>query len=348
MAMTRRGRWALGAGVGAVVLATGVVVGVQAGGGSEEGPGCAVSAKLVPECGRWWGVAPGVFTSKSTERALTDFEDKTRRPADVLHMYHRDGEVFPTDRQIAMAREGGRRRLLFLNWKPEMGRTWAQVAAGDPAVDEHIDDIARRIRDVHPQRFFLAVHHEPEEEVRPQPGSGFTARDYRDMVRHVIKRLRAGGADNVVTVMAYMGVPNWGSKPWFNDLYPGDDVIDWVAADLYADKWVSDFATLVNKRRPDYPSWPGFYTWASARFPKKPLMLAEWGTVNRKNDPDFSRRFFASVPRQLPQYPRLKGLLYFESPKTPVGDTRWNATGASAQAFRQIAKMPEFNRLTPP
>lgn len=345
--MTRLGRWALGAGAGVVVLAAGIGIGVSVAGDSDDAP-CAVSDRLVPECGRWWGVAPGVFTQKSTKRALADFESRTRRPADAVHLYHRDGQVFPTDREIELARGGGRNRLLFLNWKPEMGRTWAQVAAGDPVVDAHIDEVARRIRDVYPHRFFLAVHHEPEDEVVETPGSGYTAADYRAMVRYVIKRLRDRGAHNAVTVMAYMGVPNWGSKPWFNDLYPGDDVIDWVGADLYADKWVRDFSTLVNKTRPDYPDWPGFYRWASKRFPAKPLMLSEWGTVNRKNDPDFSRRFFESVPRQLPKYPRLKALIYFEAPTTPVGDTRWNTTDASARAFREIAAMPDFHRLTPP
>lgn len=347
---TRKGRWAaLAAGPCAVLAGLALWTALPGDGRLGDGTGdCPVSDRLVPECGLWWGVAPGVFTRKSTEQALADFEKATGRRVHLLHMYHRDGQIFPTDRQLAMIRSGGGRRMLFLNWKPELGRTWAQVAAGDPAVDRHIDAVARRIKAVHPGPFFLAVHHEPEDEVRPAPGSGFTAADYRAMVRHVIKRLRSAGATNAVTVMAYMGVPNWGSQPWFEDLYPGDDVIDWVAADLYADSWVPDFAGLVNKTRPDYPKWPGFYRWATARFPGKPLMLAEWGTVNRRRDPGFSARFFASVPRQLPRYPRIKGMLYFESPDTPVGDTRWNATPEAAREFIKIAKLPEFNRLKLP
>lgn len=343
-----KGRWAvLVAAPGAVLVGLALWAGVPDSGRPDPRPArgdCRVSDKLVPRCGLWWGVAPGVFTRKSTEEALADFERATGRRVHLLHMYHRDGQIFPTDRQIAMARDPRGRRMLFLNWKPELGRTWAEVAAGDPEVDRHIDAVAARIRDVFPERFFLAVHHEPEDEVRPDPGSGFTAHDYRAMVRYVITRLRNAGVANAVTVMAYMGVPNHGSQPWFNDLYPGDDVIDWVAADLYADRWVSDFATLVNKTRPDYPDWPGFYRWATSRFPGKPLMLAEWGTVNRRRDPGFSARFFASVPRQLRDYPRIKGLLYFESPDTPVGDTRWNVTMESAREFRRIARMRDFDR----
>lgn len=336
-----RTKWAVVAAGPCAVLA-GLALWIGLPGDPGTGRDCPVSDRLVPSCGRWWGVAPGVFTSKSTEQALADFERATGRRVHLLHMYHRDGEIFPTDRQLAMMRAGGGRRMLFLNWKPELGRTWAQVAAGDPEVDRHIDAVAQRIKTVHPGRFFLAVHHEPEDEVRPEAGSGFTAGDYRAMVRYVVKRLRAAGVSNAVTVMAYMGVPNWGSQPWFENLYPGDDVIDWVAADLYADAWVPDFAGLVNKTRPDYPKWPGFYKWATVRFPGKPLMLAEWGTVNRRRDPGFSARFFASVPRQLPDYPRIKGLLYFESPDTPVGDTRWNVTEKSAREFVKIARLPDF------
>ena len=78
------------------------------------------------------------------------------------------------------------------------------------------------------------MHHEAEDQVRARRGSGYTARDYAAMYRHVVNRLRAGGARNIVTVLVHMAYVQHTSKSWFNDMYPGDDVVDWIGFDTYA------------------------------------------------------------------------------------------------------------------
>ncbi len=82
------------------------------------------------------------------------------------------------------------------------------------------------------------------------------------MYRHVALRLRADGLTNAVLVMNYMGAVKWGVADWFGELYPGDDVVDWIAYDPYASAsagfYDGDFADMVNRAGP--PSGPGCTT----------------------------------------------------------------------------------------
>ncbi|GAA2283839.1 hypothetical protein GCM10010149_31310 [Nonomuraea roseoviolacea subsp. roseoviolacea] len=305
---------------------------------------CAVTDKLIPSCGAWWGVAPEIFSGAPVDQALRRAEARMGARADVVHVYHRGKELFPTRREIDVARDPAHPRLLLVNWKPSVDRTWAEIADG--AMDGRIDRLAEHVRRVFPDRFFLTIHHEPEDDVRPGPGSGMEAADYAAMYRHVVLRLREKGVRNAVTVMTYMGAPNWASKPWFEKLYPGDDVVDWIAMDPYADDRVRDFDGLVNKTRPDYPRWPGFYRWTQLRFPGKPVMVAEWGAFLRGEDRAFQRAFFESVRAQVGRYPQIKALVYFDSPRAPRGDTRFDAEPAAGRAFTALARDPHF-RSTP-
>jgi hypothetical protein len=345
----RTGGAGLAALAGLAVLAGGCLAGCSAASGTSRGVGtfldqtrrtpgltnCAVTEKLIPTCGAWWGIAPDVFSGRRPTQAVEMAERRMGRRADIVHVYHRGGELFPTPQERLIAQGP---RLLLINWKPAPEHTWADVARG--VADVRIDTLAAYINRTFPGRFFLTIHHEPEDDVRA--GSGFSATDYAAMYRYVVTRLRSRGVHNAVTVMTYMGAPNWASKPWFDKLYPGDDVVDWVAIDPYADDRVADFAGLVNKTRPDFPKWPGFYRWMQARFPAKPIMIAEWGAFERSNAPRFKRDFFSSVARQIDDYPQIKAMVYFDSPVAPRGDTRFDTTPGATKAFSDLGREPEF------
>jgi hypothetical protein len=301
---------------------------------------CAVTAKLIPTCGAWFGIAPEIFTGRPPARATARAEHRMGRRAAIVHVYHRGGQLFPTRQERALARH----HILLINWKPSIRVPWAAVAAG--ALDRRIDRLAAHIRRTFHKKFFLTIHHEPENDVVERRGSGRTAADYAAMYRRVVRRLRSHGVTNAVTVMTYMGAPNWATKPWFKGLYPGDGVVDWLGIDPYADRRVRDFAGLVDKTRADHPSWPGFYRWIQAHYPAKPIMLAEWGVFERPGDPGYKARVFASASRQIRHYPQIKALVYFDSPRAPRGDTSFDATPAARRAFTALAHNPYF-RATP-
>jgi hypothetical protein len=308
----------------------------------KENAGCEVSATLVPSCGAWWGVAPAAFTSTPHTQALHDFERKIGRPVDIYHAYHRGNQIFPTQEEMAIAREPGKKRILLLNWKPDVGHSWAAVAGG--AADGQIDKLAAHIRATFPEKFFLAIHHEPEEEVRQTAGSGYTASDYRNMFRHVVARFRARGVHNAMFTAVFMGSQKWGVQPWFDTLYPGNDVVDWVGMDPYASPETLDFAHLVNKTSGQGRGFPGFYNWAGKIAPTKPVMISEWGVFSSGAQ---KSAFFKTVATQLKQHPRIKALVYFDTPDAPYAgtriDTRIDSSAAALSAFKRVSNNPLLN-----
>ncbi|GAA0399523.1 hypothetical protein GCM10009530_59070 [Microbispora corallina] len=300
-----------------------------------------VTEKLIPTCGAWWGIAPDVFSGRAPLRSVEMAERRMGRRADIVHVYHHGADLFPTPEERLIAQGP---RLLLVNWKVAVDHTWAQVAKG--AVDDRIDRLAAYIAGTFPGRFFLSVEQEPENDVRP--GRGYSAADYAAMFRHVVTRLRQQGVTNAVTVMTYTGAPDYTAKPWFDKLYPGDDVVDWVAVDPYADGRGGDFAALVNRTRPGRPSWPGFYRWIQNRFPAKPIMLAEWGAYERPDRPRLKRDLFVSAARQIGEFPQIKALVYFDSAVAGGGDTRFDTTPGATRAFGALGRLHRFNATAVP
>jgi beta-mannanase len=308
---------------------------------------CATDNLLVPNCGVLWGAAAGGFTDAPRDQALKDWETLTGRTSTIFHAYHKGDEKFPTKAEIAMTRDAARPRTLLLNWKVAYGTTWAKVAAGQK--DARIDAWADYIKTNYgTQKFFLALHHEPENDVQTGAASGMTAKDYAAMYRHVIERLRADGVTNVVNVLAYMGNEKWMAQSWWKDLYPGDDVVDWVGLDSYVSVekgyyHFGDFGSLLD-RQPTGGGL-GFYDWSVKNHPNKPIMVAEWGMYHRVSYPTSKAAAFDTVVPQLAKHPKIKAVVYFDTAKDDEGDRNIavNSTADSLTAFRKVAADPIFN-----
>lgn len=74
-------------------------------------------------------------------------------------------------------------------------------------------------------------------------------------------------------------------------------------------------------------------------------MLAEWGVFERHDRPGFKESFFASVRREIGEYPQIKALVYFDSPRAPgatPGSTPHPAAGGPS------ASSPATRASTPP
>ncbi len=315
--------------------------------------GCRTGRKLVPTCGVLWGVAPGAHTESRGASALAEFERKTGRTQAIYHAYHGGiRQLFPTAQEIAIAHQPGRHRILFLNWKPESA-SWAAIAHGDRRTDAFLDKLAVHIKKTFPEQFFFAVHHEGENDVREKAGSGYTARDYAAMYRHVVKRLRAHGVNNLVTVLVHMAYVPHATQSWFNSMYPGDDVVDWIGFDTYAYSdpgyGHGDFAEIFNRRIEGKRSWPGFYTWALTRHPGKPLMIAEWGVWSSKRYTGYKVDFYKELGDEIRRFPKIRAMVQFETPHNQKGqDSSVDSTPAALQAYRKLGRLPIFQVAVTP
>ncbi len=316
---------------------------------------CRTGHKLVPTCGILWGVAPGAHTESRGAGALASFERRTGRHQAIYHAYHGGiRQLFPTPQEIAIAHQPGKRRILFLNWKPESA-SWARIAKGDRRTDAYLDRLAAHIRKNFPEQFFFAVHHEGENDVREKAGSGYTARDYAAMYRYVIKRLRAKGATNVVSVLVHMAYVPHATKPWFNSMYPGDDVVDWIGFDTYAYSdpgyGHGDLSEILNRRQEvkGKRAWPGFYNWATTRHAGKPIMIAEWGVWSSKRNPRYKADFYRDLGREIRHFPKIRAMVQFETPSNQKGqDSSVDSTASALRAYRDLGRQPIFQvQVTP-
>ncbi|MEU4221204.1 glycosyl hydrolase [Actinoplanes sp. NPDC026623] len=307
--------------------------------------GCVTDKLLVPSCGVLWGAAAGGFSTLPRDQELKTWEKMSGRTSTIYHTYHKGDEVFPTAAEIAMTKDPAKPRVLLLNWRVEYGSTWANVASGK--LDARIDKFAARVKSTYPQKFFLVLNHEPEDDVNPKAGSGMTAKDFAASYRHVIQRLHAKGVTNAINVVAYMGNEKWMAQSWWKDLYPGDDVVDWIGLDSYvsAEKnyyHYGKFADLLDRKA---KGGTGFYDWAVTKHPKKPIMVAEWGAYHRVGRVTDKSAPFNSVLPELAKRPAIKAIVYFDTKKDAFGDRdiSINSTKTSLTAFRKLATNPLFN-----
>lgn len=314
----------------AVIAAQALVDPTQRAGAST----CRLSSKLVPSCGRLTGAFVEPRQRESPQSAFARFERQVGQKQQIVHYYHQGTQLFPTPWEIALS-NGGRR--LLLSWKPEDGRSWAQVAAG--ASDAYINREARYIKKHYgTKKFFLAIHHEPEDEVRPTHGSGYTATDYRHMYQHVVNRFRKVGVKNAVFVMVYMGAQTYVNRSWFRNLWPGRNYVDWIAYDTYAtpsrNGQPGGFAWLANVHWGS--QFTGMYNWLVKNHPHKPYMLAEWGVAEKPGDAGYKARVFQGTPALLPHYPKLKALVYFDNPDARSGHVQVDTTRKSLTGYRSM------------
>lgn len=307
--------------------------------GGPSTPPCTVSPLLVPSCGAWLGTSvPSLDGTFDHETGLAEYIAATGHDPDIVHLYERGDTGFPTAEQIRLIeRDSGSDRLFYFSWKPSVDLTWREVADG--GADATIDAVAERLIEFG-EPMFLTVFHEPENDVVATPGSGMTTADYVDMYRHVVLRLRDAGVRNAVFVMTYMGFDRWATM--VDELYPGDDVIDWIGYDPYGRLTDDAFGDFIN--RPDGDAWPGFYSWATTKAPGTPIMLAEWGFDLARHDesPDL---LADAVDTLRSDYPEIAALVYWNglgervdarlSPDNPVA-------GRFADAYREFASDAYF------
>ncbi len=305
---------------------------------------CTVSPLLVPTCGAWLGTSvPSLDGTFDPEVGLAEYMAATGHDPDIIHLYERATTGFPRDDQLRLVeRDDGPDRLFYFSWKPSVDLSWREVADG--GADPAIDAVAESLIDFG-DRLFLTVFHEPENDVVSTPGSGMTAADYVDMYRHVVTRLRDAGVRNAVYVMTYMGFDRW--APMVDDLYPGDDVVDWIGYDPYGRVADDEFGDLID--RPDGDDWPGFYSWATAKAPGTPIMLAEWGfdLATHEDSPDLLGGAVETLRRD---FPEIAALVYWNGSVDRIDARLANDTAIAerfADAYGDFAADPYFDQPDP-
>jgi hypothetical protein len=165
---------------------------------------------------------------------------------------------------------------------------------------------------------------------------------FKAAYRHVVDRVRARGASNVIWVFHFMNysMPQ-GEWNLILNYYPGAKYVDWLGMSVYGQQYVEDnwspFEPLLD--------WP--YTEITQIDTTKPVMLTEWGIGEF---PQFGSKsdFITEAFNVMKRYPRLKAAVYWnerwqnEPSQNPDGtyqdggysNLRVNSTPESLAAYR--------------
>ena len=157
---------------------------------------------------------------------------------------------------------------------------------------------------------------------------------FKKVWRHVVDRVRARGAKNVLWVFHVMDycdpLDHWNMAAQY---YPGGDYVDWMGFSLYGIQFPSDaeWAPFF-----DLFDWP--YTELARIDPDKPIMLCEWGVGEfpKKGDKGAWIRDGFRIMAEEKKYPRMKAAVYWNE--------RWqnSATDADAQASENAGKYSDL------
>lgn len=301
---------------------------------------CEIDAKMVHSCRVLLGARtagyPGIpdnFDAQHLAHAR-----RIGASLDLAHAYAAPGKLPFDDRHVVLWARGRRSGRVVHNWKPVA--RWRD--ADSAAARQHFRLAARRVR-LLGRPCAVIVHHEPENDLG-QRGvrkmAAGTPAEYRRMWRIVREVFADEGADEVAWGMAYMNYPKWDSL--VADLYPGDDLVDWVWCNAYG-----------SPARPDLAENLGHFTDLVDRNGigvGKMLGVAEWSTPGLPTDLAVDYFDQARAFLDTPEADRFRAWMIFDSPgHEQRSDLRvgFDAAGrrdpAKAAAYRRFAHHPRFS-----
>jgi hypothetical protein len=293
----------------------------------------------VPTAGAYLGVwrGPGPGRPDDADTSLQQLETQLGRRVAVDHRYYDWGAALPSAEDRRTASDGRIPMVSICDCRFGDGAAvrWSTIADGsqDPWLAATAASFASWGVPA-----FVVFGSEPEDHL----ATNGTAAEYRAAFRHVVEVFRANHADRVAFVWATTGYalrPEVGRASEVDAVYPGDDAVDWIAADPYNffrdGRWES-FASVTGP----------WYEWARATHPGKPLMLAEWGSKEDPATPGRKAAWIAAAVQDLrTRFARVRAAVYFDEQKHErgeVNDWRIDTSAGSLSAFVALARSPWF------
>lgn len=317
---TRRGR-AIGTSIAVVALCSALAVTMVPPATAAAAPHYA--SLLAPTKGAYLGswVKPRLHETRND--SIERVETQIGRRFAVDHQYYPWDAPIPTPYEAWTASRG---RIPFINWK--FPSPWSSVAEGswDAWIVSRADAFVAFGTPV-----YLTMHHEPENDT----ANFGTPAEYIAAYRRVVEIFRSRGVTNVGftwTMMAWSFNDRSGVD--IDDWYPGDDDVDFVAADGYnwspgrtGSGWTS-FSTVFDDAD------------AFARRHGKPWIVAEYGVQEDPVEAGHKAGWFRDMLNTVKRWHALKAVLYFDSTKAFQWDT--DSSLSSTIAYRRISNDPWF------
>ena len=266
-----------------------------------------------------WVQPSGSFSKAAQQQAVLDLERRIGRRLAIDHTY------VPFGAQLgwrpAWDVQMGRIPLLTIG----NGASTTEVAQGRH--DVYLRQLAEGVRALGKPVFIRYAHRMDDPASSSWVGS---PESYRAAWRHV-REIFAGLPASFVwapTAAAF------GSDS-ADRFYPGDDQVDWIAADGYN----GPGCRPGNDWRELSEIFGDFYVWGSSH--GKPLMIGETGSVENAANPAAKAAWFDNAARDLTtEMPNVQALIYFDAKK--ACDYRVATSARSLDGFRRLALDPHF------
>lgn len=285
-----------------------------------------------------FGTNVGSTATQTMEETVTATETELGRELAAVRVYEKWGVAFPSRSHQWLASTG---HTMYLSVKSVRYNgdviKWQDIAAAKPgdALYEDMVQMGRRFRDFG-QTIYFIFNHEPEAQASRLMG---TNEDFKAAWRKIHDVFDSVGATNVEYTWVMTG---WSFRAPKSDpryaqkWYPGNAYVDEIGADPY--NWYDCQAD-------DYP-------WRDAQFsldpirtfgkrhPHKELMLAEYATVEDKDNPGRKAEWIKELTTLLkqPGWEQFHTILYYHSVGTSEPTCIWNYD-TSTQAENALASM---------
>jgi hypothetical protein len=288
-----------------------------------------------PTRGAYFGAAVPDAPGVTGQQVVLDYERAIGRKLDLERVYKRWDDSMVND-TMRWDRDNHRSIVLSVNSVMSDGShvRWADIAAGryDSVIAADADAVKAFAAPI-----WLAFNHEPEDDYQSGGASEFVA-----AWRHYVNVFRARGATNVSwtwIMMAYSFRPGSGVRA--PSYYPGDDYVDFVAADGY--NWY-ECAGRTAQWAPFQNVFDDFHAFGVAH--GKPEIVAEYGSSEDPAAPGRKAQWLTDAAATVAGWPEIKAVSYW-GPGTCF-DIK--SSTSSLQAFAQMGRNPYFNVAhgTPP
>ena len=280
--------------------------------------------------GKWLGayVKPANWNQTTVKNTITGTETKIGRKLDIDHHFYAWGATLPSWKESWDATNG---RTPMISWGPS-DVTRINSGALDGYITARADALAAFGKPVYLRWFYEA----DTSQLAPLAGSPAA---YVNAWQRIHGIFRDRGAHNVMFVwcMTAYGFKLGDSQRY----YPGDQYVDWIAADAY--NWAPG--------KPD-AKWhqlkdllPAYYSWAVSH--NRPLMVAETGAQERAAGEKAT--WITNMRNALKNtYPRITALVWLHAVASSYegGSYNWkiDTSSSSLTAFKNMAADPAFRK----
>jgi hypothetical protein len=272
-------------------------------------------------------VKPEKWDQAGVKSAITGLETSLGRKLDISHHFYRWDLTFPTWQETWDYASG---RIPMMSWGPV---STAEVNSGmhDALIRQRAAGVKALGKPVLMRWFY-------EMEASEMAERAGTPAEYISAWRRIHDIFEAEGATNVQWV--WCGIASRFRHGDSQEFYPGDDYVDWIAADGY--NWAPAKPVAWTSFK-DIFQW--FYAWASQK--DKPLMIAESGAL--EDSPGRKAQWITDAGTTLQSdYPKIKAWVYLDALASSFSggsyDWRLNSSTSSLTSYRNVVQGAYFNQ----